>query len=158
MVCRLQLKSIVFSLICALILVCIVSSVSAAPTLSLSWYRDNGYSMGNDIGGYFTLTAEVSPDVVNVEFYIDNELQVNDTSAPFSWYFNTGNYSLGTHVINVVAYNSNGDTATAETERNFVEYSTDFLIIIFAIAVVILAVSLVAALFWAKKKEAKKRS
>jgi hypothetical protein len=126
--------------------------------LSLSWYKDNGYGMGNDIGGYFTVNTNVSPDVLYVEFYIDNELQLNDTDTPFSWSFNTGNYTLGTHAVKAIAYDAMGVTATAVAERNFVEYSTNFLIIIIVIVVVVLAVSLVAALVWAKKKEAKRTS
>ena len=154
-----QFKDVVFAtLICALVFSCVATSASAAPSLSLSWYKNNGYGMGNDIGGYFTVNTEVSPDVVYVEFYVDNELQLNDTAAPFSWPFNTGNYTLGTHAVKAIAYDAMGVTATAVAERNFVEYSTNFLIIIIVIVVVVLAVSLVAALVWAKKKEAKRTS
>jgi hypothetical protein len=141
-----------------LVLSCFAATAKATPSLSLSWYKDNGYGMGNDIGGYFTVNTNVSPDVVYVEFYIDNELQLNDTDTPFSWSFNTGNYTLGTHAIKAIAYDAMGITATAVAERNFVEYSTNFLIIIIVIVVMVLAVSLVAALVWAKKKEAKRTS
>jgi ABC-type sugar transport system permease subunit len=155
----LQFKFAVFAiLICALVLSCTATYISAAPSLSLSWYKDNGYGMGSDIGGYFTVNTNVSPDVVYVEFYVDDELQLNDTVAPFSWSLNTGNFTDGTHTIKAVAYDSIGETAIAEAQRNFVEYSMNFLIIVFVIVVVVLAVSLVAALVWAKKKEAKRKS
>lgn len=154
-----QLKHATFAtIIFVLVLSCLATSVSAAPSLRLSWYKDNGYGMGNDIGGYFTVNTEISPDVVYVEFYVDNELQLNDTVAPFSWSFNTGNYTLGTHAIKAIAYDSAGVTATAVAERNFVEFSTNFLVIIFVIVVVVLAVSLVAVLLYAKKKDAKRKS
>jgi Bacterial Ig domain len=155
----LQLKGILFAtLICTLVFSCVTTSVSAAPSLSLSWYKNNGYGMGNDIGGYFTVNAEVSTDVKYVEFYVDNQLQLNDTTAPFSWPFNTGNFTQGTHTIKAVAYDATGITAKAEAQRNFVEYSNNIFIVIIVIVVVLLAVSLVAALVWAKKKEAKRKS
>lgn len=154
-----QLKYATFAtIIFVLVLSCLAPALSATPSLRLSWYKDNGYGMGNDIGGYFKVNTEISPDVVYVEFYVDNELQFNDTFAPFSWSFNTGSYTLGTHAIKVIAYDSTGVTATAVAERNFVEFSTNFLLIIFVIVVVVLVVSLVAGLLYAKKKDEKRKS
>ena len=141
-----------------LVLLCLVSTATAAPSLSLSWYKDNGYGMGNDIGGAWTVNTDISQNVSYVEFYVEDQLQLNDTTAPFSWSFNTANFTVGTHAIKAIAYDSTGETATAVAERNFVEFSTNFLVIIFVIGVVVLAISLVAALLWAKKKEAKRKS
>lgn len=144
-----------------LCIACIILAISSAavmanPTVSLSWYKNNGYGLGNDIGGQWTITAEVSSDVTHVEFFLDNQLQQNATSAPFKWSFNTADYSNGTHTIKAIAYNAEGQSATVQAERNFVEYSTNILVVIFGVVVVVIAVSLVAALTWVRKKEAKK--
>lgn len=142
-------------------MICIILAVSsvsvmANPSVSLSWYKDNGYGLGNDIGGQWTITPAVSSDVTRVEFYLDNQLQQNATSAPFQWSFNTADYSTGTHTIKAVAYNAQGQTATAQADRNFVEYSMDLIWIILVVVIVVIAVSLVLSLYWVRKKEAKK--
>ena len=108
------------------------------------------------MGGLWTFTAEVSPDVVFVDFYLDNQLQLNATVAPFKWQFNTADYALGEHMIRVVAYDSSGLTATAEKQANFVEYSfTDTLVIIVVAFVVVMVVSLVALLYRVRRKTSK---
>ena len=151
---RLNAKFVFICLTC--IVLALSSTVLAAPTLSLSWYKNNGFGMGNHMGGQWTLTAVTSSDVTRVEFYLDNNLQENKTSAPFNWAFNTRNYSLGTHTIKAVAYDATEQTATAEATRNFVEYSNDLLWIIIGVIVVVMAVVLVIALFMVRRKDAKK--
>jgi len=131
--------------------------VQADPTLSLKWYKNNGYGMGNDIGGQWTLTADASSDVNRVEFYLDNQLQQNSTQAPFQWAFNTADYSLGTHTIKAVAYNAEGQTATATAERNFVEYSaTNIFGLVIGVAVAVIAIALVVAVYRIKKESKNK--
>ena len=145
------------SLVClVLVLAYALAIVVAAPSLSISTYKNNGYGWGNDMGGLWTFTAEVSQDVVFVEFYLDDELQQNSTAAPFKWQFNTADYTLGEHMIEVVAYDSTGLTATAEKQADFVEYSmTDTLVIIVVAVVVIMVVSLAALLFRVRRKASK---
>jgi hypothetical protein len=126
------------------------------PSLSLSFYKDNGYGIGNDINGFFTANAAVSPDVVRVEFYIDGQLVQNDTSAPFSWSFNTNNYTLGTHTIEALAFDSVNQTATASESHNFVGFPTGFVVAIIAIIVVALVVSLVVAIYKIRKHDKQK--
>ena len=142
------------SLVClVIVLECALSSAVAAPSLSISTYKNNGYGWGNDVGGLWTFTAEVSPDVVFVEFYLDSQLQLNSTAAPFKWQFNTADYTLGEHTIRVVAYDASGIAATAEKQNNFVEYSmTDTLVIIVVVVIVVMVVSLVALLFRVRRK------
>ncbi len=77
------------SLLIALVMLsCLVATciltVQAKPTLSLSFYKNNGYDMGNDMNGLWTINTAVSSDVTHVEFYLDDVLQCNDTVAPFS--------------------------------------------------------------------------
>jgi hypothetical protein len=142
--------------------ICVVSVVLAlstsvtlaAPSVSLSWYKNNGYSdFGNSIGGEWTITAEVSSDVTRVEFYVDDALQQNVTSAPFKWAFNTADFSLGDHNIKAIAYDSAGNTATAQADRKFVEYSAeDTLLIIIVVVVTVMVIILIAALYRVRKK------
>ena len=101
MVCLLALL-LIFSL------AAIVTSVEAKPTLNLNFYKDNGYGMGSDMNGEWTINTDVSSDVQYVEFYLDGQLQLNDSSTPYSWNFNTGSYSEGQHTIKVVAYDAAG--------------------------------------------------
>ncbi|MCW3983543.1 MAG: Ig-like domain-containing protein [Candidatus Bathyarchaeota archaeon] len=114
--------------------------------------------MGNDIGGEWIINTNVSTDVVRVEFYLDDVLQLNDTVSPFSWNFNTNNYTVGLHTFKVVAFDSAGDSATAVAERNFGEYSVSSVIITtIIVAVVGFSILLVASWVWIKKKAKQKR-
>jgi flagellar basal body-associated protein FliL len=133
-----------------------VMIAQAVPTVSLSFYKDNGYGMGGDINGYFTVNAAVSEDVVHVEFYLDDELQENDLASPFSWSFNTENYPLGEHTIEVVAYDSANQTASASATRNFVSFPVDFVVIIIVTVIVVLIVSLAVAIYRVRKPTGKK--
>jgi hypothetical protein len=86
-----------------LVLSVFVGAVTATPTLRLDFYKDNGYGMGEDLQGQWTVNTEISSDVVRIEFYLDGQLQKNDTSAPFSWSFNTANFTEAQHTFKVVA-------------------------------------------------------
>jgi len=140
---------LVLVLACAFTVVC----VEAKPTLSISFYKDNGYGMGNDMNGEWTINTDVSSDVQYVEFYVDDTLQLSDTSAPFSWNFNTGNYTEGTHTLRVIAYDAQGETATAEREANFVGFPLTFVVGIIVLVVVVLIASFGFALYRARKSE-----
>ncbi len=116
--------------------------VEAKPSIDLDFEKNNGYGAGNDIGGLWTVSAHVSSEVRYVEFYLDGQLQQNDTSAPYSWQFDTSNYSPGSHAIKAIAYDSLGDTAFLQVERNFQETSTGtvtIIIVVIAIAIVVAA-------------------
>jgi ribosomal protein L32 len=120
-----------------------VAHVSAQPTISLSTYRDDGYSLGSDINGQFTVTAHVSSGVVRVEFYLNGTLQQSDTSSPFTWAFNTNSYPLGHANITAVAYDSSGQQATAFWNPNFVEtpaWANILLILVIVVSIVVVAV------------------
>ena len=133
-----------------LFLICVTtmllfSLAEAKPSIDLGFEKNNGYGIGNDIGGLWTVRAHVSSEVVYVEFYLDGQLQLNDTSAPFSWQFETSNYSPGSHAIKAVAYDSLGDTAFLQVERNFQETSTETvmgIIIAIVIAIVVAVIGL----------------
>lgn len=130
-----------------------IYGVKAKPTLSLSYYKNNGYGMGNDISGMWTINAAVSPDVSSVAFYLDEQLQENDTSSPFSWNFNTDNYSLGLHTIRVVASDSLGETETVEVQRNFVGFPTGLVVGIIGLAVGIVLVIVLISVYKIRKNK-----
>jgi hypothetical protein len=142
-----------------LFLICITtmmlfSLAEAKPSIDLGFEKNNGYGMGNDIGGLWTVSAHVSSEVVYVEFYLDGQLQQNDTSVPFSWQFDTSNYSPGSHAIKAVAYDSSGDTAFLQVERNFQETSTEtVMIIIIAIVIAIIIAAIGFALHRTRTKK-----
>jgi hypothetical protein len=124
----------------------------AQPALSLDLNRDYGFGMGNDIAGLFTLKADASSNTSYVEFYLDNQLQQNDTAAPYSWQFNTNNCTLGEHTLKAVAYDGAGESQTKEITRNFVEDSTNsILLVTIVIAVVVTAIAVVVAVYRIKK-------
>jgi hypothetical protein len=138
----------IFIIVSAVMLACSLT-VQANPSISLSFYKNNGYGLGNDMNGYFTLNAAVSQDVTRVEFYIDNQLVENDTSAPFSWPFNTEDYALGSHTMKAVAFDASNQTATASVERNFVSFPTTFVV---GIIVAVIVVAVIVPLVWAINK------
>lgn len=94
---------------------------ATSPAVTLTLYKRFGFAAFSDMTGAFTAIASVSPDVVRVEFYLDNQLMLNDTAAPFHWEFDTSNYTLGPHHFEVIAYNNASESAHASIEANFVE-------------------------------------
>lgn len=139
-------------LIIALVAAMPLLVADANPTLSVSLYKDNGYGLGNDIAGLWTLKTSVSADTAYVEFYIDDQLQQNVTASPFRWQFDTANYPLGEHQLSAVAYDSAGTSTTDKVSRNFVENNTSTVItIVIAVAVVVVAVAVAVAVYRIKK-------
>lgn len=147
-------RIICFSIVAWLLVFGCLAGVIASPSLSTSYYKNDGYGLGNDIGGQWTINTDVSPDVSYVEFYVDEQLEFNDTLAPFSWSFNTNNYTLGLHTIRVIAFNPSGETATVVSNPNFVEYSaTNFWLMTIVGVVIVLVVTLTVSLFRVRKKK-----
>ncbi|MCW4028369.1 MAG: Ig-like domain-containing protein [Candidatus Bathyarchaeota archaeon] len=132
--------------------------VEAAPTLSTSFYKNNGYGMGNDMSGEWTLNTSVSSDVAYVEFYLDDQLQLNATSAPFSWHFNTSSFTEGQHNFHVIAYDAQGASDDVAFTRNFVGFPVDFVVIIIVVVVVAVIVSLAVLLYRVKRQDAKRNN
>jgi len=128
------------------------SFAQAKPSIDLSFEKNNGYGFGNDIGGLWTVRAVVSSDVQYVEFYLDGHLQQNETGSPFSWQFDTINYSSGSHDIKAVAYDSSGYTAFLQVEHNFQETSAATVTgyIVAAVAAIII-VAIAVALYQTRK-------
>ncbi len=139
-------KTVLALLVIGLCASCLAAVASAAPTISISLTRTNGYGLGNDISGHFTAKADVSSDVVKVEFYIDDSLQYTSNGPSFTWSFTTETYPLGQHKITAIAYNSAGENQTSQIlSKNFVEVPITFYLIIGLVvttAIIIVAVSI----------------
>jgi hypothetical protein len=156
---RFNTKFACIGVVClVLALSCLLVTVEAAPTLHLSFYKDNGYGLGNDMQGKWTINTSVSQNVSYVEFYLDDNLQQNDTVTPFSWSFDTANFAEAVHTIKAVAYDPSGESATATVERNFVRFPVTFVVGIIVFAVIVIVVSLVFSLYWVRRKEKKKEN
>ena len=126
-------------------------ATSATPTITLSLYKNNGYGMGNDMNGEWTLNTNVSQDVTRVEFYLDGHLVENDTTAPYSWHFYTSNYTEGLHLFEAKAYNVNNEYVIGQLTSNFVPFPMDFVVGLIVLVIVTLVVALIGALIRAKR-------
>ncbi len=134
-----------------------VVQVNAEPTVSLKLHKDFGYSsFGNDAQGNWTVQANVSEDTTRVKFYLDDELQLDDTQTPFAWSYNTDEFPEGLHTLKAVAYDANGNTAAAETQQNFVPYPEGLTITIIIVVVVSILASFITAIAMMRRNNSKK--
>ncbi len=138
-------------IVCSVLALTCIEAAASVPTVEVSFYKNNGYGMGNDMNGEWTLNADVSSDTIRVEFYLDGHLVENDTTSPYSWHFDTINYTEGLHLFRAMAYNEDGQYGYVEVTRNFVPFPLDFVVGIIALVVVTMVIVLVGALIRAKK-------
>jgi len=80
------------------------------PAVSISYPADNA-----TVSGTISVSATASDNVgvVKVEFYLDNVLQVTDTSSPYIWNWNTASSSNGSHTLLATAYDAAGNVGTS---------------------------------------------
>jgi preprotein translocase subunit SecF len=158
---KVKISSLVcFSIVFSVLLLGSLSltPLSAEPALTVSFYKNNGYNMGNDMQGHWTINTQVSQNTTHVEFYLDNQLQLNDTQAPFAWEFNTENYTEGLHTFKVVAYDSAEESAVVERQRNFVGFPWAFIAGIIALVIASFVVALAVSAYKIKKAAKEKRA
>lgn len=87
----------------------IVQIASVQGELILSIDRDFGYGgFDNKIEGLFSLKAE-GRDLVQVDFFIDDELVGTVEHAPFRIQFSTNSYAPGEHLLYAIAFTSSGE-------------------------------------------------
>lgn len=99
--------SILLALFLCLTMVSVVSAQNQGLELSLS--RDWGYGGFNgDIQGTFSMHVKGPEDLVKVQFYIDDLMIGEDTSAPFAYQFLTDNYPTGTHGMKAIGFTASG--------------------------------------------------
>src|SRR5581483_5032689 len=70
---------------------------------------------GATVSGTTTVTASASDNVgvSRVEFNLDGALQSTDTTAPYSWSWNTTTAANGSHTLTSTAYDAAGNSATS---------------------------------------------
>ncbi|MFA5857730.1 MAG: Ig-like domain-containing protein [Elusimicrobiota bacterium] len=71
---------------------------------------------GSTVATTVEITAIANDDngISKVIFYIDGISKSTDTTAPYSWSWDTTQYSNGAHTLKVVAYNTTGQTAAIQ--------------------------------------------
>ncbi|MEX0617055.1 MAG: Ig-like domain-containing protein [Candidatus Woykebacteria bacterium] len=69
---------------------------------------------GSTVSGTINVTANASDDVgvSKVEFYVDGDLVVTDTSAPYGFGLDTKTFSNGSHTLLAKVYDTVSKTAT----------------------------------------------
>jgi|GEM_PF-1066684 len=152
--------SLLLTLICSVAAEEIEEEIEAEielPVVILNLYKNSGFGSDNSIDGRWTVNAATSQNISYVEFYLDTELQYNDTFAPFSWFFDTQNYPQGYHTIQVIAYDVYGQSATASVERTFVGFPVFTVVAVVVVAVVGFVFLLVVSWFWIKSRAARMR-
>jgi hypothetical protein len=145
-----------------LVVVGFLATASAEPTLQLEWLQNSGFNMKTGITGTWTIKTTLIDNntIANasyVEFYLDNQLQANQTTAPFTWSFDTANYSEGTHTIKVIAANDSGEAAVAEEQRVFTGFPLISVVGVLLFASLVFAFVLLLTWFWIHDKARKRR-
>lgn len=146
----------------ALFTVGFLAVASAEPTLQLEWIQNSGFNMKTGITGTWTINPILiyNGTIANasyVEFYLDNQLQANQTSAPFTWSFDTANYAEGTHTIKVITVNEAGETAIAEEQRAFTDFPLISVVGAVLFASLVFAFVLLLSWFWIHDKARKRK-
>ncbi len=108
-------------------------------SLSIRFRRNFGYSLGGQMQGRYTIRVEGPEDLVRVAFLLDGQVIGEDTEAPFSLAFNTGDYAEGIHRFSALGYKANGEELQSETiSRQIVAGSGVAIAVIALVAVVTL--------------------
>ena len=70
---------------------------------------------GTTVSGAITVTANATDDVgvTKVEFYLDGALQATDIISPYTWSWNSGLTSNGSHTITAKAYDAAGNSTAS---------------------------------------------
>ena len=129
-----------------------MAAVSAEPSLWLEWVKNSGFELTGGIHGTRTVNAIFTANGIYVEFYLDGQLQKNDTIAPYSWTFDTDHFTEGTHILKVKAYNALGESTTVEQQLNFVEFPVFTVVSVVLFAGLVFALLLVVSWFFIKNK------
>ena len=72
-------------------------------------------SQGETVSGTVSITTDAAAEIAKVEFYIDSTLTSTDTTSPFSWSWDTTQYSDASHTILVKGYDSGNDFVDDDT-------------------------------------------
>jgi hypothetical protein len=91
------------------------SGTNNPPQVSILSPTNNSTVSGN-VNIIVNATDDVS--VSKVEFYIDNDLYITDTEAPYTWQWDTTSVPNGQHTIKVKAYDNTKQTAEDSVSVN----------------------------------------
>lgn len=88
---------------------CNVAADTAAPSIKLTEPQ-----AGKTVGGTTAVSATASDDagVTKVDFYVDSSVRASDTSAPYSFQWDTGTSGNGKHTLIAKAYDAAGNVGT----------------------------------------------
>lgn len=126
-----------------------VTAVAAQDALRLSLSRDFGAGFGAEIQGRFSMRVEGPDDLERVLFFIDETQVAEQTTPPFRYQFNTGNFPPGTHVMRAVGITADGRELTSNTiTRTFITSSESNRRLVTTIAPVIGLVIAVSLFSW----------
>jgi hypothetical protein len=84
--------------------------------LELRVMRIFGFRLGNTLQGRIGLRADGPEDLIRVVFYLDDEMILEDSEAPFQAEFSTGEFSPGKHTLQAIGYTRDGKTLESEVE------------------------------------------
>lgn len=104
------------------------------------------------VSGIYIVGANATDDkrVNRVEFWIDGVKEFTDYSSPYSWSWDTTNYSDGSHTVRVVAYDDDeksGYQQYSVTVRN----AEPTLIIPLTIGIIVLTIAALTAIYLRKR-------
>lgn len=82
---------------------------------------------GETVGGPYELTAEATDNigVARVDFLLDGTIIASDSSLPYSYLWDTFGSALGTHTIQVRAYDAKGNMAEGAATNTYVNNTDD---------------------------------
>lgn len=116
-----------------------VSAQEEQSEFTIGLRRDFGYGgFANDIEGLFTIRASGPEDLVQVRFYIDDQLMAEVTEEPFSHQFRTEEYDLGSHTFHAEGLTASGEVLMSnEITATFVSPEASRNVTISIVAVVL---------------------
>jgi len=79
--------------------------------------RNYGFSSGSQIRGVFTVDLIGDGNVTSVSFEMDGKEMVKIKEPPFSYKFNTNDYTLGWHDLNATLYLADGRKVITRSRR-----------------------------------------
>jgi hypothetical protein len=109
---RKTVPAFILSILCAGLLA--RSALAQTGDLALHLTRDWGYGgFSGDIQGNFTIEASGRPDVVRVEFFLDDAKMGEASQSPFRLQFVTDAYAAGQHTLRAVGHTADGQTVAS---------------------------------------------
>jgi DNA-directed RNA polymerase subunit RPC12/RpoP len=85
--------------------------------IELRVLRIFGYRLGNTLQGRIGLRVDGPQDLVQVAFYLDDEVIFEDDEAPYQYDFSTGEFSPGEHTLQAIGYTKDGKILHSDVER-----------------------------------------